>query len=122
MLNRNITIKNNNDDKDKNGCLGKVVLQANEVTKIYQVRFNARYCNSNVNISNPTGSQIEVTLWVSNEKTPSDIDLIESKIVLDPDAVYVRTNMVMGSSETVFARSNTTGAVIRVEGFENNLL
>jgi len=120
--NKTITIRNANDDKDKNGCLGKAVLQVDEVTKVYQVRFNARYCNSNINIVNPTADPVEVQVWVTQEKTPSDIDLVESKVVLQPDAVYVRTNMVMGPSETVFAKSNKTGVVIRIEGFENNLL
>lgn len=122
MQKASIVIKNSKDDKDRNGGLGRSLLVANEMVEVYRVKDRSRYCNSNVNIVNPNNVNAEVKLWISLGKTPTDIDLVESRIILEPDAVYVRTNMVMGPNEAVFALSNTAGVVIRIEGFENNLL
>ncbi len=110
------------DNKDRNGGLGRAVLQANSISLIYRVKHNARYCNSNINIVNPTAVQVRVKVWVSYNDTPQPEDMVESNVVLEPDAVYVRTNMVIGPNEAVFMQSDTSGVVCRVEGFENNLL
>lgn len=117
-----IVKKYSDDNKDRNGGLGKALLEANVSTLVYRVKNNARYCNSNINIVNPTLTPTRVKLWITYEKEPDDSDMIESSIILEPDAVYVRTNMVIGPDEAVFALSDTTGVVCRVEGFENNLL
>lgn len=117
-----IVIKDSKDDKDRNGGLGKALLLANELTLIYRVKERSRYCNCNLNVVNPKTTDAEVKIWITREKLPGDVDLIESKILLSPDAVYVRTNLVIGPNEAVFAQSNIEGTVIRVEGFENNLL
>lgn len=117
-----IVIKNSKDDQDRNGGLGKAQLQASEQVLVYRVKARSRYCNGNINIVNPSPTNAEIMLWVSREASPSAADLIESRIVLSPDAVYVRTNIVLGPDEAVFALSNISGPVIRVEGFENNLL
>lgn len=110
------------ENKDRNGGLGKAILQADVRRLIYRVRYNARYCNSNINIVNPNATEARVKLWLTYDDTPGLEDLIESSIVLQPDAVYVRTNMVIGPSEAVYALSDSDGVICRVEGFENNLL
>lgn len=117
-----IVKKYSNDNKDRNGGLGKALLDVNTITLVYRVKNNARYCNSNINIVNPSLTQAKVKLWVTYENTPEEVDMIESSIVLEPDAVYVRTNMVIGPNEAVFASSDVAGIICRVEGFENNLL
>jgi len=118
----NIVVKNRNDDKDKDGRLGTSILLANQQILVYRVRHNARYCNTNINIVNPNATFAEISLWVTSDKQPSLIDLIESKIVLNPDAVYVRTNLILAKNEAIFARSNIDNCVIRLDGYENNLL
>lgn len=117
-----IVKKYSDDNKDRNGGLGKALLDANINTLVYRVKHNARYCNSNINIVNPTAAPAKVKLWLTYDQNPDAADMIESSIVLEPDAVYVRTNMVIGPNEAVFALSDTAGVVCRVEGFENNLL
>lgn len=109
-------------ERDRNGGLGKAILVPGNMTLIYRVRYNARYCNSNINIVNSGATEATVKLWVTIEDQPGVVDLIESGIVLAVDAVYVRTNLVIGPNEAVFALTDNTDVICRVEGFENNLL
>lgn len=117
-----IVKKFSTDNQDRNGGLGNKVITELTPTLIYRVRYNARYCNSNINIVNPSPGEARVKVWVTYDNQPSDNDIIESSIVLAPDAVYIRTNIVLGPNEAVFVLSDTLGIICRVEGFENNLL
>jgi len=108
--------------KDVNGLLGKALLEPNITTRIFKVKDKARYCNCNINITNASGAQAHVKFYISYRDTPELEDLVESNIVLEPDAVYVRTNMVLGGNETIYILSDVGNVICRVEGFEDNLL
>lgn len=120
--NMGAVIKDNRKLLDNNGLLGKALLQANNIAAIYTVNEKARYANCNINVVNSTDAPISLTAWISRNKIPTDIDLIEIDMVIAPKATYLRTNIVLGHSETLFVKSNTTGVIVRLEGFENNPL
>lgn len=119
---KNINIRNSNDYKDRVGLLGKALLEANKLKEVYTVSEYAKYCEANIIIVNPNDFDVNVTLWISTNKEPTAIDLIESKIVLKPDAVFSRSNIFMSKLETVFAMSDSSGVVIRIEGNEDRIL
>jgi len=116
------SILNTKDHKDRSGLLGKAIITTDVHTKVYTVFSEAKYSNINISIVNPNPVNAEVKIWISASNSPGDIDVLESKIVLEPDAVYVRNNVVLSNSETVFARASISGCVIRIDGFENNRL
>lgn len=116
---QNPVIRNSSDYKDRNGLLGKAILIENEIVKIYTVSDKSKYVTANVNIVNNTALDVEVKLWVSEDDTPTEVDLIESKIVLEPDAVYVRNYLILDKLESIFAQSNSNHVIIRIDGYDD---
>lgn len=116
---QNPVIRNSSDYKDKNGLLGKAVLVQNEIVKIYTVSDKSKFVTANINIVNNTSNTVEVKLWISEESTPDEIDLIESKIVLEADAVYIRNYLILDKLESVFAESNSDHVIIRIDGYDD---
>jgi hypothetical protein len=107
------------DNKDIDGLLGKEILANNVMKSIFKARKNSKYTNLNLNIVNIDSTDVNVRLWITTNKLPSDIDIIESNIVLKPDAVYFRSNIILGPSEILYAISGNGHCVIRAEGYEN---
>lgn len=118
-LMKNPSIRNSSDYEDRNGLLGKKILTAGVVENVYTVSDKSKYVTANFNIVNTTTVSVEVRLWVTTEKIPTDVDIIESKIVLEPDAVYIRTTFIMDKLETVFALANIDGVVMRIDGYDD---
>lgn len=118
-LMKNPVIRNSSDYQDKNGLLGKTILLENEVIKVFSVSDKSLFVTANFNIVNNSNQQVEVTLWVSEDTTPSEIDLIESKIILEPDAVYIRSLVILDKLESVFAMSNSDHVVFRIDGYDD---
>lgn len=116
---QNPVIRNSSDYEDRNGLLGKKILTAGVVENVYTVSDISKYVTANFNIVNTSTQSVEVRLWVTTEKIPSDVDIIESKIVLEPDAVYIRTTFIMDKLETVFALANIDGVVMRIDGYDD---
>lgn len=116
---QNPVIRNSSDYKDRNGLLGKAILIENEIVKIYTVSDKSKYVTANVNIVNNTALDVEVKLWVSEDDTPTEVDLIESKIVLEPDAVYVRNYLILDKLESIFAQSTSDHVIIRIDGYDD---
>lgn len=118
-LMKNPSIRNSSDYEDRNGLLGKKVLTAGVIENVYTVSDKSKYVTANFNIVNSSTQAAEVRLWVTSEKTPTDVDIIESKIVLEADAVYIRTTFIMDKLETVFALANIDGVIIRIDGYDD---
>lgn len=116
---QNPVIRNSSDYKDRNGLLGKAILIENEIVKIYTVSDKSKYVTANINIVNNTTNEVEVKLWVSEDEIPTEVDLIESKIVLEPDAVYVRNYLILDKLESIFAQSTSDHVIIRIDGYDD---
>jgi hypothetical protein len=116
---RNPVIRNSADYKNRNGLLGKKILSQNVITEVYNVSEISNYVTCNINLVNNSGGVAEVKLWISSEKVPSEIDLLESKIVLEPDAVYIRSVLILNKLETIFAESNSGNVIIRIDGYDD---
>lgn len=116
---QNPVIRNSSDYKDRNGLLGKAILIENEIVKIYTVSDKSKYVTANINIVNNTTSSVEVKLWVSEDDIPTEVDLIESKIVLEPDAVYIRNYLILDKLESIFAQSTSDHVIIRIDGYDD---
>lgn len=118
-LMKNPSIRNSSDYEDRNGLLGKKILTAGVIENVYTVSEISKYVTANFNIVNSSTQAAEVRLWITTEKQPTDLDIIESKIVLEPDAVYIRTTFIMDKQETLFAIANVDGVIIRVDGYDD---
>ena len=108
-----------NDYKNKAGLLAKRVLPALEVVEIFRTHRLSLAVYVNVNITNANAVQSKVRLWVSNKTAPTLEDLYESAIVLDPDAVYNRTYVLLSNNEAVFALVDVSDNVIRLDGLDD---
>jgi hypothetical protein len=117
-----IIVKNTNNDRNKAGLLSKAVIIKDTVQTIYRFRDDGLHCNANVQIVNTNVAPAEIIIWVSSNKTPTIVDLLESKITLDSNAVFIRTNIIMSAGETIFVQSNQDNCVVRIDGYEDNPL
>jgi len=115
-----IDVKDSRTLRDKFGILGKAILDDNEITNIYQTPIKTKYSSININILNPLDLDAEVSIWISELSEPTDVDLIEYRLTLVAGAVYVRTNFSMAPKEIIFIKSNLSGLIVRIDGFEDN--
>lgn len=116
----NINIKDLRKLKDKYGLLGKGVID-NQIKSFYCVDEKALYSIININIVNHTTENAELQIWISKAKVPTLEDLYESKIILEPDAIYARTNIVLDNLENVYVKCSNS-SVIRIDGYEERTL
>lgn len=120
-LMKNPVIRNSSDYKDRNGLLGKAILLENQLIKVFTVSDKSKFVTANVNIVNNTTNEVEVKLWISEDNIPTEVDLIESKIVLEADAVYVRNYLILDKLESIFAQSTSDHVIIRIDGYDDRL-
>jgi hypothetical protein len=118
-LMKNPSIRNSWDYEDRNGLLGKAILTANEVINVFTVSDKSKFVIANINVVNTNANEIEFTLWVSEDKTPSLIDIIEYKVKLEPYATFVRTLFIMDKLESIFAQSDSNDVIIRIDGYDD---
>lgn len=118
-LTGNIQILNTKEERDKSGLLGKKILLANSITEVFRVRSGALHCNSNLNITNDSNEQASLRIWVSLNKSPGLIDLVESNIDIASKSTFIRTNFIMCPDEAVFILSNKDNVIVRIDGYVN---
>lgn len=115
----NQVVKKAEDHKDKEGLLTKKVIIPNTKDIVYEVSNKSKYVKTGISICNNAGSEAEITIWVSTNKIPEEIDLIEPKIKLPANAVFGRYNVYLNPGEKLIIQSNKPSQILRLEGFDN---
>ena len=116
-LNR-VRVTDARDYKDASGLFAKKILTTTSEIEIYRNFITAEFSELNFNIANSSvNDTVFITLWASQNKLPSLVDLIEPTIKLEPGAVYTRTFFRLGTNEAIFAKSTIANiVVIRIDG------
>lgn len=76
---------------------------------------NVAFALTTVRACNPTSADINLTIWVTSNAMPSQVDLIEPSVVIEPDGRYEALGLTMSAGEFVFVKSSTSGLVMRME-------
>ena len=119
MYSNNPTVKKSEDHKDKEGLLAKKIIEPNILDKIFQADKLSKCVKLSLNILN-TGSELAtLSIWITDEKEPSLVDIIEYNVRLPVSALYSRHNIRISPNESVFVRTETSGLVVRLEGFDD---
>lgn len=114
-----VTKIDSEDYKNKTGLLAKRVLPAGQIVEIFRTHRLSLTVYVNINITNANSNQSKVRLWVSNKTNPTLEDLYESGIMLEPDAVYNRSYVLLSNNEALFAMSDIADNVVRLDGLDD---
>jgi hypothetical protein len=58
-------------------------------------------------------------MWVSDKAAPTMEDLYESGIVMEPDAVYNRSYILLSNNEALFVLADVSDNVMRLDGLDD---
>jgi hypothetical protein len=114
-----VTKIDSEDYKNKTGLLAKAILPVNQIKEIYRTHTLSLSVYVTINITNASTNQSKVKIWVSDKTQPTLEDLYESGIILDPDAVYNRSFILLSRNEALFAVCDKADNVIRLDGFDD---
>jgi len=122
MTRNNPTIINSKDYKDRNGLLGKAILNVDDYTTVLEISEYSKSVTININLVNTNEDAAVVSIWISDNSIPDLIDIYESKLILESSAVYNRNNIILSSGEKIIALSNIDNVVMRIDGYDNRTL
>ena len=104
------------------GLLGKgTTTQAGAHTTFYTVPSSGvSFAVLSVDLLNPTDTEMTATLAVTTNTTPVEAsgDYLETKIVLPPHGIYMRTCSCVSPNERIIVSSSAPGLSCRVSGVE----
>jgi hypothetical protein len=108
-----------NDRKSKFGLIKKKIAQASTITEIYCVSDRTKIVQGCITISNVnTTTATTVRVWISSEELPTDIDVIEPKISLAAEDVFVRHPLWISPGERIYVLSMNTDVTVRIDGYD----
>lgn len=109
------------------GLLGKAIVQPWLVTSIYYLpaipptKYSASkaatHASVYINILNKNQASATVDIYVATSSAVTTVDLIETGLVLENNATFVRGAIRMSAGEGIFVVS-TLPIVVRVDGYE----
>lgn len=105
----------------RSGTLGKLALTAGTTTGIFKVATGntAVISMSVVNTDPVTNAKVRVA--ITTAVGPSMGDYIEYDVVINAGGgVLERTGIVMGADDEIFFRSDISGVIARVYGYEES--
>lgn len=115
-------VLNFNDKKDRQGLIAKAILEANVKTKICELsKFTSNLIIA-INIVNAGDETAEINIWATENDTPELIDLIEYKISLEPNAVFLRNTIIIDGEEKIYIESTKNNVVVRIDGYDNRVI
>lgn len=108
-----------NDRKSRFGLIDKKICEANVVTEICCVSDRTKIVQGSITICNLNASTpTNVRVWISSSITPTDVDVIEPKIELKAEDVFVRHPLWLSSGEKLFVFSSDTNVTVRIDGYD----
>ncbi len=105
----------------QNLLLGKVSPVAGTVTLLTNTPDSADYASVTISCVNTGAVNILVSIYVSSNSVPVDLDIIENKVLIEPSGVLERSCVIVDSLENIFVLSDGPGAVFRVYGIEKTI-
>lgn len=117
-LGATIKVTDQNNQKDKYGCLTKGVINTTDITRVFKPSEFTEYLNLYFNITNDSDTPAEVTIWVGNGNSPERKDILESKIAIDANLTYVRGPVTISKDEIIFIQTNNPNIVYRLYGYD----
>lgn len=110
---------NSEDYKNKSGLLAKRVLPAGQLVEVYRTHKLSLTVYVNINITNANTATSKIRMWVSDKAAPTMEDLYESGIVMEPDAVYNRSYILLSNNEALFVLADVSDNVMRLDGLDD---
>lgn len=111
----------------RSGLLGKAIVQPGLVTSVYYLpaipptKYSAsqaaKHASVYINILNKNTASAMVDIYVATSSDVTTVDLIETGLVLENNATFVRGVIRMSAGEGIFVVS-TLPIVVRVDGYE----
>ena len=105
------------------GNLSKTILSPTLNNIVYTVPSYITYVNCTISIVNDGAMQSIFKLYISSNKVPNRVDLIEpSSMLIVGNGVYIRDNIRLSKNENVIVYTDSENLIVRVDGIENILV
>ena len=112
-------IVNQKDYSDVYGLLGKAVLPKGELTCVYAAHEFAVHTKLNVSVVNAGSDVTVVEVYVTDQKEPTQVDLVSWGVTLKPGDNYIRSGLILNKEESVWLKCTEDDTVVRIDGFED---
>lgn len=104
-----------------NLLLNKISPPAGAITLLSNVPSAADYASITISCVNTGTTDIRVSIYVTTNTSPSNIDIIENQVLLEPSGVLERSCVIVDSQENIYVKTDVAGAVFRVYGIEKTI-
>lgn len=104
-----------------NLLLSKVSPPSGTITLLTNTPDAADYASVTISCVNTGSANINVSIYITSNATPTNDDIIENAVLLEPSGVLERSCVIVDSKENIFVESEGSGAVFRVYGIEKTI-